>query len=200
MKRLLLKYLFLLLSLSSVAQGIDIGIPFQKNQSLAKFNPSNYGTVLTWLKNGTGITLNAGNVSNWADQSGNGNDAIETSAANQPFYNTTGLNSFPTLDFDGNNDFLTFGTSLGKPANFTVIIIFKIPDISISNSYLCGCFSGDVNGLWGTIGVSPGGVSGTIRSHNSNSGGFSADNSNSALIANNTPAIFTVKYSLLCLV
>ena len=48
-------------------------------------------------------------VQTWYDQSGNGNNATQTTAANQPTIYTGGavvaFNNRPAIDFDGSNDF-----------------------------------------------------------------------------------------------
>jgi hypothetical protein len=62
------------------------------------------GSVL-WLKADAGVTLSAGKVSNWADQSGNGNDVSQAVVANQPVVNTNLNFGIETIYFDG-NDFL----------------------------------------------------------------------------------------------
>lgn len=63
----------------------------------------------------------------WRDYSGNGNHAIQATAANQPtLQNGTGdtLNGHPMLRWDGSNDFL--GTSMTvNLAPFTVFVVFN---------------------------------------------------------------------------
>lgn len=71
------------------------------------FLPTDVAGLMLWLDANEGITIDTG-VSNWADQSGNGNDAVQTTSVNwQPTYNATGLNSKPTVVFDGSNDLMT---------------------------------------------------------------------------------------------
>jgi hypothetical protein len=62
-------------------------------------------TTALWLdaEDTSTITLNGATVSQWADKSGNGRNAVQATAANQPTYNATGLNSKPSLSFDGND-------------------------------------------------------------------------------------------------
>lgn len=57
------------------------------------------------------ITLNGSTVSQWNDKSGNGRNATQTTATNQPTYSATGINSKPSLNFDGSNDFMDVGIS-----------------------------------------------------------------------------------------
>jgi hypothetical protein len=45
-----------------------------------------------WLRADLGITLNGSTVSTWADQSGNGNDGTQGTAANQFGYDASGFN------------------------------------------------------------------------------------------------------------
>ncbi|MFM6254192.1 MAG: hypothetical protein ACKPEQ_34470, partial [Dolichospermum sp.] len=47
------------------------------------------------------ITLNGSTVSQWNDKSGNGRNAIQATATNQPAYTANGLNGKPVLTFDG---------------------------------------------------------------------------------------------------
>ena len=73
-------------------------------------------TVLQWVRSDLGITLNGSTVSAWADQSGNGNDYSQGTAAKQPTYNATGgANNTPYLLFDGTDDEL-IDSGLNLPA------------------------------------------------------------------------------------
>lgn len=46
----------------------------------------------------------SGYVVTWYDQSGNALDVTQSTAANQPLFVASGINSKPSLDFDGSND------------------------------------------------------------------------------------------------
>lgn len=58
-----------------------------------------------------------GFVTTWYDQSGNGNDATQTTAANQPQIVSSGSvileNGKPSLQFDGSNDYLNYVGAIG---------------------------------------------------------------------------------------
>ena len=68
------------------------------------WTPALISTAL-WLdaNDSSTITIATG-VSTWADKSGNGKNATQGTAANQPTYSSTGFNSKPTIQFDGTND------------------------------------------------------------------------------------------------
>ncbi len=77
-----------------------------------------------WLDASVGVTSAAGQVSNWADQSGHGRDASQASGTQQPSISVVG--SVDVISFDGNNDglstsaFQTFPSKRGS-----VFILFK---------------------------------------------------------------------------
>ncbi len=61
-----------------------------------------------WLKASHGISTNAsGNVTNWVDQSGNGNDVRQTNTAFQPSFANNVLNSQPVVRFGIATNYLT---------------------------------------------------------------------------------------------
>jgi len=109
--------------------------PLPKNQMLrrhrgtAPFLPTDLTGLSLWLKADTGITLSGSNVTAWADQSGNGNNATATDA---PTLTTIGGKTF--VNFAGG--FFTGDELLTQPyatimvvANFTaarqVEVIFQ---------------------------------------------------------------------------
>lgn len=77
------------------------------NRIMAQFKPTSLGGCALWLKADAGIVTVDGKVSAWADQSGNGRHATQsTSADYRPLYVASAQGNRPTLRFDGSNDYL----------------------------------------------------------------------------------------------
>ena len=67
-----------------------------------------------WLKADSGVTADAnGFVSQWTDQSGNGNHALQTNSVSMPTLLSGALNANPVLHFDGVTNFLEIADSPG---------------------------------------------------------------------------------------
>ena len=66
-------------------------------------------TNILWLRadQGTSTTTNGNPISFWNDLSGNANNSVQASGANQPLYITSGINTLPTIRFDGADDYVT---------------------------------------------------------------------------------------------
>jgi hypothetical protein len=85
------------------------------------------GDLQLWLKADAGITTNAaGAVIQWADQSGNTNNALQAADTQAPLLVNAALNSKPVLRFDGVDDFLDVADSdslsgAGDMASFFVV-------------------------------------------------------------------------------
>lgn len=80
-----------------------------------------------WLKAGAGVTRdNAGRVTQWADQSGNGLSAGNSNVAYQPLLIEEALHGQPLLRFDGVDDHLT-GTSNynASGGDFTILCVHR---------------------------------------------------------------------------
>jgi hypothetical protein len=80
------------------------------------FVPTMLPGCVCWLRGDLGITLNGGNVAAWADQSGNGNNAVQATAGNQPAYSATGYDGLPCVDWGtgaGGRDLVVASLSLG---------------------------------------------------------------------------------------
>ncbi len=80
-----------------------------------------------WLKAGTGVTGTT-NVSNWADQSGNGNNASQGTAANQPSLISSDLNFNPSINFSGSTTIMNMTSP--QPDLNTTIFSVAIPNVN----------------------------------------------------------------------
>ena len=83
------------------------------------FSIKDVAGLRVWLQNGAGITQNGDNVSAWADNSGNGNNATQSTETNQPLASGGGI------DLDGTDNFMT----LSSVENLTTFTIFAVIDI-----------------------------------------------------------------------
>ena len=80
--------------------------------------------LLLWLRADAGVDTLNGTVSRWHDQSGNGNDVIQTNTSRQPLLVANILNGKPVIRFDGLDDRLEF-TSSTPMSKFTIFMIVK---------------------------------------------------------------------------
>jgi hypothetical protein len=106
-----------------------------------------------WLEADAGVTTNGvGQVMNWADQSGNGNDGTPDhhygySTAAGPFYVANGLNSLPVLRFNGQAwvaIFLLTNQSLNLSGGLSIFIVARNDDRRNFNGvFRLGDTSGD---------------------------------------------------------
>jgi hypothetical protein len=111
------------------------------------WTPANITTAL-WLDaddSGT-ITLDSGAVSEWQDKSGNARHGTQSTAIRRPVVNATGINSKPTISFDGSDDRLLFPTGfLNGATAFTVAMVMRGP--SQSNDAIWGPSTDFATGL-----------------------------------------------------
>lgn len=81
-----------------------------------------------------------GFVTTWYDQSGNGRNATQTTAANQPQIVSSGLvidvNSKPSLQFDGSGDIMKYVGS-GTSSSNSLFVLSKCNNLSASYQTIC---------------------------------------------------------------
>jgi hypothetical protein len=92
-----------------------------------KFLPSDISNLSVWFKADAGVTATGLNVTAWADQSGNGNNAT---AYNNPQLITNALNSKPVISFNGSTSYASFPISLAGNTPRTIFIVGKYNDIN----------------------------------------------------------------------
>jgi hypothetical protein len=80
-----------------------------------------------WLKADAGVTTSGTNVTQWADQSGNGNNVTQATATNQPQLQADVFNGQPAIYFDGGSNFLNNTTQnpVTAGAARTVFVVLK---------------------------------------------------------------------------
>ncbi len=104
------------------------GGAFQPVFTTPGFTPTQIAGLKLWLKADAGLfkdaakaqpaTADADAIYTWADQSGNGNDAIQATLANRPLLKLAIQNGKAVVRFDGADDGLQtaiFGSPLGQP-------------------------------------------------------------------------------------
>jgi Domain of unknown function (DUF2341)/Concanavalin A-like lectin/glucanases superfamily/Fibronectin type III domain/SdrD B-like domain/Calx-beta domain/IPT/TIG domain len=74
---------------------------------------------------GTGQTADGAAVSNWQDQSGNGNNAVQATTSKQPTFQNAGINGKPSIRFAGNNGFIATQNPIIQNSSFTNYIVSK---------------------------------------------------------------------------
>jgi len=82
------------------------------------WNPLTVSGCLCYLTADAGITLNGSNVSQWSDQSGNGNHFTQPTAGKQPAFVTSGINSKNSVKADG----VTAGMRLSCVNNMSALM------------------------------------------------------------------------------
>ena len=99
--------------------------------SSAAFSPTDLSGLVLWLDANEGITLNGSDVAIWADQSGNGNDASQGTAANQPAYSaTSSIQSLPAVTFNtGGPEWLTVtgSTDFDCASGIDIFVVMYYP-------------------------------------------------------------------------
>lgn len=102
--------------------------------SFGSFSPASLSGLKEWLRADLGVTYNAAttSVSNWADQSGNGNDVSQGTTSQQPtFVINGGPNNLPALQFaSASSQVLSSGTSPATSTDFTILTVLKYTSLS----------------------------------------------------------------------
>lgn len=81
---------------------------------------------------------NVSTVDNWQDYSGNDNNAVQATAANQPVFTPNAVNYNPAFNFDGANDYMDFSTngSISGTNPLTVASVSMRDAVSVGQAIL----------------------------------------------------------------
>ncbi len=91
----------------------------------------------------TFIAAGSGYIVTWYDQSGNGYDATQTTAASQPLYVASGQNGRPVLRWDGSNDFLMTATTVSLTDPTTQMMV-----VNPTSGWMTQARDGSLNGVF----------------------------------------------------
>lgn len=79
-----------------------------------------------WLKANSSVARDSNNfVDRWADQSGNGFNAVQSAQANKPVFVQNAINGMPAIQFDGIDDLLTAAGVSRNYSNCTIFTVMK---------------------------------------------------------------------------
>jgi hypothetical protein len=141
------------------------------------------------------VTLDASAVTAMTDKVGGTIQATQGTSTARPTLVANALNGEDVIQFDG-GDFLSFGTVLGKPANWTVFMMGMFASMGAKTS-LCG--SGDSTGnsarYWGDIGVGRTANDGKIEYSFGNGTAYSYGRSTSAVVTSGSWFMATRRYT-----
>jgi hypothetical protein len=97
--------------------------------------PSNGMKV--WLRGDFGVSKDAANlIDTWSDSSGNGNDAVQTTAASKPLALQAALNGRSLVHFDGFDDVLTFSNFASTFTQGEVFVVLRSTGTQVDVSTL----------------------------------------------------------------
>lgn len=86
---------------------------------------------------GTTAATNGQTVEQWNDQSGNGNNAVQTTSGNRPKFKTNQINGYPAIAFTAaNSNYLDCGKFIACAPTFAIFAVYKINSSSAINTIL----------------------------------------------------------------
>lgn len=131
--------------------------------------PDELADIQLWLRSDIDVTYDSDGLSEWEDQSGNGNHAVQSAVGARPAVIAHGLGSYPVLRFDGNDDRLAIqGLNYSAPlAGLTVCTIVRSES---TGEQIIASFDGD---RYWELAISDGGDPALVRFRTSDTTAFS---------------------------
>ena len=100
-------------------------------RAVVKSNPVD---LVAWYDASLGITLNGADVSDWLDQSGNGNHLAQTTAVQQPLFiaSDADFNNNPSVEGDGVEERILRATFVGGAISQpnTIVAVYKFANVT----------------------------------------------------------------------
>ena len=83
-------------------------------------------SLILWLRADLGVTNSAGQISAWADESGQANTAKQNTSSHQPLYVTNALNGLPVVQFNGTNYFSLPSTLFNGTTGAEALVVLNV--------------------------------------------------------------------------
>jgi hypothetical protein len=100
--------------------------------TIASFSPANLSGLSVWLKADAGVTTSGSNVTAWADQSGNGNNAVGSDTL--PTLQSNAINGYPAIRFNNIEETSKFTISNNfNLKNSSVFVVVK--QLNLDNAF-----------------------------------------------------------------
>ncbi|HEY9684984.1 MAG TPA: FN3 associated domain-containing protein [Oculatellaceae cyanobacterium] len=101
--------------------------------------PQPSSNLALWLRADQGITSSGGSISQWSDNSGQGNNATQSTGSAQPTLATGAVNSaiLPTVNFNGSTQFLNLPSGFANLTNGASIFVVSKPTSSTATGDPC---------------------------------------------------------------
>lgn len=179
--------------LYSTACPLPVNRKIFRHKGSAPFSPTDLTGLSLWLKADAGVTLSGANVTGWADQSGNGNNASANSGQ-EPTFISSFSNSKPAIEFDGQGQVVQIADANSLDfLNMSSFVVLKYIGQGTGNNivYIKNADSGSPAdpAMYGLIGAN----GDNLVSFSVNVGGW-ADYETSISIANSVPKILSMTY------
>ena len=179
--------------LYSTACPLPINRKILRHRASAPFSPADLTGLSLWLKADAGVTLSGSDVTAWADQSGNGNNA-RSSPGSRPTFVSPFSNGKPAIEFDGQGQIMQIADANSLDfLNMSSFIVLEYIGQGTGNNivYIKNANAGDPEdqAMYGLIGSN----GETLVSFSMNVGGWS-DYQTSISIANAIPKILSMTY------
>jgi hypothetical protein len=114
---------------------------FCSTNTYSQFRPNQVAGLKLWLRSDSLVSLNGSKVSQWNDCSGNGYNATQAIAANQPTLVNPVINNLPAVWYNGSSNYMTGGTISGLDTSSATVFIVASGDSVNASDEFRGLFS-----------------------------------------------------------
>ena len=127
-----------------------------------KFRPTDISGVQLWLDaNQLSGVADGGTVASWADKSGQGNNATQSTEAHKPTFQVNIVNNLPVVRFNDVTDFLTVANpSVFDEASGTIFIVMATDDATAEQEMFSSSDDGGLDTKYMGFGIN---TNGTFR-------------------------------------